>query len=111
MSLSAWDAPFWWPHEVTVEDAIQSGGSGAKFDAPRSVKAEVRDEQRIVIGADASEHVSNTQVTVPLSAAVPVGSMVTVWAGRVGARRARVIAVQRDENPPPLPSHLILSLQ
>lgn len=107
----SWPASFFFPHRVRVEDAVSAGGSGTKFAEPREVIAEVRDEQRIVMGADASEHVSNTQVTVPLDAAVPVGSMVTVWAGRVGARRARVIAVQRDENPPPLPSHLILSLQ
>lgn len=107
----SWPASFFFPHRVIVEDAISAGGAGTKFGEAREVIAEVKDEQRIVIGTDASEHVSNTQVTVPLSAAVPVGSMVTVWAGRVGARRARVIAVQRDENPPPLPSHLILSLQ
>lgn len=107
----SWASPFWFPHTVTVEDAISAGGSGTRFAEPRTVAAEVKDQQRIVVGADANEHVSNTQVTVPISAAVPVGSMVTVWAGRVGARRARVIAVQRDENLPPLPSHLILSLQ
>lgn len=107
----SWDGPFWFPHTVTVEDAIPAGGAGVRFGSARTVAAEVRDQQRIVLDASASEVVSNTQVTVPVEANVPVGSMVTVWAGRVGARRSRVLAVQRDENDPPLPSHLILSLQ
>lgn len=107
----SWSDPFWFPHEVLVEDAIPAGGSGVRFGTPRTVVAEVKDQQRVVLDASASEVVSNTQVTVPLEANVPVGSMVTVWAGRAGHRRAKVLAVARDEDDPPLPSHLILSLQ
>lgn len=109
--MSGWLSKILYPHSITVEDALGSGGSTAKVGPPREVRAEVKDEQKVVIGGDSEEHVSNTQVTVPLGSDVPIGSFVTVWAGKPGERRSRVISVQRDENAPPLPSHLILSLQ
>ncbi|WZH36242.1 MAG: hypothetical protein PIR02_15960 [Microbacterium enclense] len=108
----SWDSAFWWPHTVIVEDALPSGGSGTRLGPARELKkAEIKDQQKLIVAADATEQVSNTQVTVPLAAAVPIGSFVTVWKSKPGQRRARVIAVERDENAPPLPSHLILFLQ
>jgi hypothetical protein len=84
---------------------------GHTYGAPRTVSAEVKDEQRIVLGPDGQEVVSSSQVTVPLAANVTVGSMVTVWPGGAGNREARVLAVARNENDLPLDSYLVLSLQ
>jgi len=106
----SWDGPFWFPHTVKVRDSIASGGRGSRLGDPRDVAAEVKDEHRLVRTADGREVVSSSTVTVPLEANVSVGSEVTVWPGSVAERTATVIAVGRDENDPPLPSQLILSL-
>jgi hypothetical protein len=55
--------------------------------------------------------VSSTQVTLSLPEHVPVGSLVTVWAGRPAQREARVLAVAVRENGGPLDDHLLLSLE
>lgn len=102
---------FWFPHAVTVEDPTGSTGMGGGHATPRTVDAEVKDEQRLIRTADGSQAVSSTTVTVPLDAGVVAGALVTVWAGTAHERTSTVIAVERDENPPPLPSHLILSLE
>lgn len=106
----SWDGPFWFPHTIRVRDAIAGGGRGPRLGEPREVRAEVLDEQRLVRSADGREVVSSSRVTVPLEADVAVGSEVTVWPGRSAERTATVLAVGRDENDPPLPSQLILSL-
>lgn len=84
---------------------------GCGFAEPRELIAEVKDEQRLVRTADGSEAVSSSTVTVPLESAVAPGALVTVWAETSAERESSVIAVAREENPPPLPSHLILSLK
>ena len=107
----SWDGPFWFPHRVLVKDAIASGGRGPRLGDSREIEAEVKDEQRLVRTPDGKQIVSSSTVTVPLEANVPVGSEVTVWPGSVAERTTTVLAVGRDENDPPLPSQLILSLE
>lgn len=106
----SWPA-FFYPHTVKVRDRTSVGGLGTTYAAPRELQAEVKDEQRVVRNAAGQEVVSSTQVTVPLDAAVPVGSLVTVWAGTSAEREAEVLAVGRDDNTgTPLDSFLVLSL-
>lgn len=107
----SWPTSFFFPHRVTVRDFQEGAGDGPGHGAPRELIAEVKDEQRLVRDADGSEAVSSTTVTVPLESSVAPGSVVTVWAGTSCEREATVMAVARDENPRPLPSHLILSLE
>lgn len=107
----SWPASFFFPHRITVRDYTAGAGDGPGYGKPRDLIAEVKDEQRLVRTADGDEAVSSSTVTVPLDAEVAPGSMVTVWAGTSAEREATVIAVARDENPRPLPSHLILSLE
>lgn len=107
----AWGSSFWYPHTVTVRDLSSSGGMGSSFGTVRELRAEVKDEQQLVRTADGSQSVSSSTVTVPLDSAVRAGSKVTVWPGTPSERESVVIAVARDENPPPLGSHLILSLK
>lgn len=111
MSWDDADDPFWFPHTVTVRDVSAGGGMGPRPSDSRSLSAEVKDEQKLVRNADGDEVVSSTQVTVPLEAAVRLGALVTVWAGSPGQREAVVLALGREENDPPLPSFLVLSLE
>lgn len=107
----SWDDPFWWPHTVQVADDNGPTGMGGGHATPRTIVAEVKDQQRLVRTADGSQAVSSTTVTVPIDAGVTASARVTVWAGTVHERSSTVIAVERDEDDPPLPSHLILSLE
>ena len=107
----SWDDPFWFPHKVTVRDLSASGGMGSSFGSARELIAEVKDEQQLVRTADGAQAVSSSTVTVPLDSAVRAGSKVTVWPGTESEREAVVLAVSRQENPPPLGSHLVLSLK
>jgi hypothetical protein len=107
----AWGSSFWFPHTVTVRDVASGGGMGSTYAAARSLRAEVKDEQRLVRTADGAEATSSSTVTVPLDSAVRAGSKVTVWPGTESQREAIVLAVSRQENPPPLGSHLVLSLK
>lgn len=106
-----WPDAIFYPHTVSVRDFQEGGGMGPGFGSPRTLVAEVKDEQRMVRDADGVEVVSSTQVTVKLDAAVPLGSLVTVWAGKAGEREAQVLAVGRNENPDDLDSFLVLSLE
>ena len=94
----SWDDPFWYPHTVSIRNARPAGGMGTGYDAARAVKAEVKDEQRLIRNADGREIVSSSSVTVPISEHVPVGSLVTVWPGGPRERQAEVLAVGTDEN-------------
>lgn len=94
----SWDDTFFYPHAVSVRNARPAGGMGITYDAARTVKAEVKDEQRLVRTADGSEVVSSSSVTVPIIQNVPVRSLVTVWPGTARAREAVVLAVSVDEN-------------
>lgn len=107
----SWPASFFFPHTVQVRDEDGGGSMGPSHSRPRSVRAEVKDEQRLIRTADGSEVVSSTTVTVPLDANVAPGALMTVWPGTSAEREASVLAVAREENAPPLPSHLILSLE
>ena len=106
-----WDS-FFYPHKINVRTARRAGGMGAGHNAERpAVPAEVRDEQRLVRNLDGQEVVSSTQVTVPLSEEIPVGSLVTLWPNTSSQREAEVLAVGRDENgDTDLDSFLVLSL-
>lgn len=94
----SWDDPFFYPHTVSIRNARPPGGMGTTYDAARPVRAEVKDEQRLIRAASGSEVVSSSSVTVPIGEHVPVGSLVTVWPGRPRAREAVVLAVSADEN-------------
>lgn len=106
-----WPDAIFYPHTVSVRDHIPGGAMGPTFGDPRTLVAEVKDEQRMVRNADGEEVVSSTQVTVKLDANVPVLSLVTVWPGKAGAREAQVLAVGRNDNPDDLDSFLVLSLE
>jgi hypothetical protein len=108
----SWDDPFWYPHTVSIRNAKPSGGMGTGYDAARTVRAEVKDEQRLVRNAAGAEVVSSSSVTVPIAQHVPVGSLVTVWPGSARERQAEVLAVGVDENGlDDLDSFLVLSLK
>lgn len=77
----------------------------------RKVRAEVKDEQSLVRTADGQEVVSNTQVTVPVSDAVVLGALVTIWPGLPQEREAEVLQIARNDNAAPLQSFLVLSLK
>jgi len=106
----SWGA-FWYPHSVQVRNKTSSGGMGTSYGPPRTVAAEVKDEQKLVLGADGREVVSNTQVTIALPEDVPLGSLVTVWPGEQRQREARVLAAAANPNDPPLDAYLLLSLE
>ena len=105
-----WDDAFWYPHAVGIRNVRPAGGMGTSYDAARTVKAEVKDEQRLVRNSAGAEVVSSSSVTVPIAEHVPVGSLVTVWPGTSRAREAEVLAVSADENGDDLDSFLVLSL-
>ena len=102
---------FFYPHAVTVRDLTGSGGMGATYGPPRTLAAEVRDEQTMVRDVDGREVVSSTRVTLPLPEHVPLGSLVTVWAGQPYEREAKVLAAAVNANEPPLDAFLLLSLE
>lgn len=107
----SWDG-FFLPHTVRVRALAGVGGMGAVHAAPVSVSAEVKDQQTLVRSAAGSEVVSSSQVTVPLEAVVPVGSLVTVWLGLPAERESEVIAVAANDNTddPDLDSFQVLYL-
>jgi hypothetical protein len=109
--MSGWQDDFWFPHTVTVEDTRGSSGMGQSWGPPRELRAEIKDEQRLVRTATGEQSVSSSTVTVPLDSDVTAGSLVTVWPGTVHERQSRVIAVERADNDPDLGSHLVLSLE
>ena len=106
----SWGA-FWYPHSVSVRDALPAGGMGGGFGAARTLAAEVIDTQTLVRDKDGREVVSSTRVTVPLPQHVPLGSLVTVWPGLARERTALVLAVAANENADLLDSYLVLSLE
>jgi hypothetical protein len=108
----SWDDNFWYPHKVGIRNARPAGGMGTGYAESREVRAEVRDEQRLVRTADGREIVSSSRVTVPVDEHVPVGSLVTVWPGTSREREAEVLAVSADENgDDDLDSFLVLTLK
>lgn len=106
----SWGA-FFYPHTVSIRDLTGSGGMGDAYAAPRTVAAEVLDEQTLVRGADGREVVSSTRVTLPLPEYVPLGSLVTVWQGEPHEREARVLTAAVNPNDAPLDSYLVLRLE
>ena len=107
----SWDGEFWYPHTVSIRNAQPAGGMGSGYGTARTIRAEVKDEQRLVRTADGSEAVSSSSVTVAISEHVPVRSLVTVWPGTARQREAEVLAVSADENGDDgLDSFLVLSL-
>ncbi|WHP18834.1 hypothetical protein [Cellulomonas sp. ES6] len=105
-----WGA-FWYPHSVSIRDRAAAGGMGSTYGPPRTVSAEVIDEQTIVRDADGREVVSSTRVTLALPEHVPLGSLVTVWPGQPYEREARVLSAAVSPNDPPLDAHLLLRLE
>ena len=105
-----WGA-FWYPHIVTIRDLTTSGGMGTTYGSPRTVPAEVLDEQTLVRDKDGREVVSSTRVTLALPEHVPLGSLVTVWPGEPYQREAEVLAAAVNPNGPPLDAYLLLRLK
>ena len=105
-----WGA-FWYPHVVSIRDLTGSGGMGDTYGAPRTVAAEVLDEQVLVRDADGREVVSSTRVTLALPERVPLSSKVTVWPGEPDEREADVLDVAVNLNDPPLDAFLVLRLK
>lgn len=103
--------PFFFPHQVLVRNLQLAGGMGATHTAARTLAAEVLDTQTLVRDKDGREVVSSTRVTVALPEHVPLGSLVTVWAGTPRERVAVVLAVAVNDNDDPLDSYLVLSLE
>ena len=108
--MMAWGA-FWYPHQIVVRNKVSSGGMGTTYASPRTLAAEVKDEQTLVRDADGREVVSNTNVTLRLPEHVPLGSLVTVWPGEQRERQARVLSASANSNSPPLDDYLLLSLE
>ncbi|WP_104128231.1 hypothetical protein [Cryobacterium sp. Y57] len=107
----SWDDPFWYPHTLSIRNALSAGGMGTGYGTARTVRGEVKDEQRLVRNSAGAEVVSSSSVTVPIGEHVPVGSLVTVWPGTSRERAAEVLAVGVDENGDDgLDSFLVLSL-
>lgn len=102
---------FFYPHTVLVKNLVAGGGLGERFGAPRTLAAEVIDEQKVVRSADGAEVVSSARVSLPLPQDVPLGSLITVWAGQPQEREARVIASAVNPNTEPLDAYLQLSLE
>lgn len=105
-----WGA-FWYPHTVSIRDLTGTGGMGDTYGPPRTVAAEVLDEQTLVRDADGREVVSSTRVTLPLPEHVPLGSLVTVWPGQPNERQTRVLTAAVNANEPPLDAYLLLRLE
>ena len=106
------DDDFFYPHEV---DIVEPGGAtslGPAAGVEQTRRAEVKDEQQLVLTDDGREIVSNTQVTVPLEHAAPLGSSVTVWKGTPRQRTSMVIGTSTNDNRgTPLDSFVILHLR
>ena len=102
---------FWFPHSVSINPLHAGGGMGPRHGAPVPSIAEVLDKRELIRDSNGREVISNTRVTVPIDTDAPIGSLVTVWPDRPAlSREATVLMLGRDENDPPLPSHLILWL-
>lgn len=93
----AWPA-FFYPHRVQVRDYRRGGGMGGGYGPSREIRAEVKDERRLIRTMDGTEVVSSSQVTVPLGSNVPLQSLVTVWKGMPAEREAEVLQIGRDDN-------------
>lgn len=106
----SWGA-FFYPHSVSIRNRVGASGMGSTFESPRTVAAEVIDEQTLVRDADGREVVSSTRVTLALPEHVPLGSLVTVWPGQPYEREARVLSAAVNPHDPPLDAHLLLRLE
>lgn len=106
-----WDDHFWFPHKVKARAFQGAGGRGPRYADPVDLAAEVLDKTELIRDAKGNETVSSTRVTVPVSADVPVGSLVTVRPGRANARESEVLQAEIVEDDPPLPSHIVLWLK
>ncbi|WHE35153.1 hypothetical protein [Microbacterium sp. BDGP8] len=98
-------------HSAVVRAKRRGGGmGGGGYADPRTVRAWVVDEQQTVIGADAVEVISSTQVSLDIDEDIPQGSLVTVWSGAPNEREAVVLAISvfRHER---LPSFQTLHLK
>lgn len=102
---------FFWPHTVKVRDPITRGGLGTGHGTPRTIPAEVKDEQQLVRDRDGAEVVSSTNVTVRIDASVTLGALVTVWPDTGAEREATVLRIARHVETPPLESYAVIYLE
>lgn len=87
------------PHSITLRRYLGTGPYGDMHDDPTLVhRVFVEDRRRLVRSPTGEEVISETTVhTRPVQ--VPVGSLVTVWAGTPHERTARVITANLFDHP------------
>ncbi len=103
---------FFFPHSVTIVEPGGRTSVGVKPGQTHTRRAEVKDEQQLVLDDQGHEVVSNTQVTIPLEHACPLGSEVTVWEGTPRKRTSTVLAIGTNDNRGTrLPSFVVLHLK
>lgn len=98
------------PHQISYRPYVGEGSRGAIYGDPVQVgRANVDDKVQKVRGQDAAEVVSSSSVTIDPAWEVPVGSLVTVWAGTHRERESVVITSSYYQHPR-VPSHTVLYL-
>lgn len=85
-------------HEVQIERFLGTGAYGDTYDTATTERAWIDDSRQVVRGAGGDEEVSETTVSISLTAPdVPVDSKVTLPAS-FGSRTSQVIAVNRMDS-------------
>lgn len=88
------------PHTVTVRPYLGIGPYGEVFGDPVVVRRTfVEDRRRLVRSSTGEEVVSETTVRARPQVHIPVGSLVTVWAGTSAERTARALTSARYDHP------------
>ncbi len=98
------------PHTITVRPYLGTGPYGDIHGDPVVIRRTfVEDRRRLVRSTSGEEVVSETTVRTRPSEHIPVGSLVTVWAGTPQQRIALVITTNLFDHPSSW-SHVELSL-
>lgn len=98
------------PHVVTITSVSGNGSEGAVFGTPVTVRAQVLDKRKRLIGDAGVELVSSTQVFLDPDVAAPVNSLVTVWSGTGMERTGKVLEVSYFEDTH-LPSYKVVYVE
>ncbi|WP_424183850.1 hypothetical protein ACOBQX_17985 [Actinokineospora sp. G85] len=88
------------PHTITLRRYLGTGPYGDVHADPVLVRRVfVEDRRRLVRSSTGEEVISETTVRTRPGVYVPVGSLVTVWAGTPHERTARVIITNLFDHP------------
>ncbi|MGH3863577.1 hypothetical protein [Actinokineospora sp.] len=88
------------PHTITVRRYLGTGPYGDQHADPVTIRRTfVEDRRRIVRSATGEEVISETTVRARPGERIPVGSLVTVWAGTPTERTGRVITANLFDHP------------